>query len=538
MASSARDLLARYRREPNAFHREVLRFEPWSAQRAISEAVRDHPRVAVRSAHGIGKTAIAARVALWYLAVHPSSRVIVTAPTSQQLRNVFWREVALAYRASDGFIGGELLGDRLELADDWFMAALSTDRPERFQGHHAERLLLVVDEASGVSEEIFEAASGFLTSPEARLLLIGNPTQTSGEFFSAFHENRGLYRTIHVPASSTPAFTGETVPTAVLRKLVSRKWVEDHTRKWGAGSPLSQVRIEAEFPSESDDVVVSLGDLEQARRQALEPGTPLVLSVDVARFGSDQTVMAVRRGPVVRLARSYGGRDTMRTVGEITALARRLRAEHGRRPLVVVDDAGVGGGVTDRLRELGEFPVLAFTGAGRARQPDDYPNRRSESWFELAERLPELDLDDDEELAADLLAPRYSLDSQARRVVERKEETKKRLRRSPDRGDAVVMAFAHDGVRPLRAFAPRGRIGDPPRRVASVEPVRAEREPEERARRSRLAVFDPLRKLRRPVEPEVAPSGAVAHDAAWVRGERERRARNGARGSIRGDRQT
>jgi len=453
--SAAAGLLARYRRDPRAFFEERLAFRPWSKQAEVAEAVRDCPRVAVRSCHAAGKTATAARIVLWHLAVFPGSRAITTAPTWAQVRDLLWREVHVAHAASDGFIGGELTDSRLELSPDWLALGLASDRGERFQGHHAERLLLVVDEASGVSEGIFEAAAGSLTGEHSRLLLIGNPTQTSGEFFDAFHQARDLYRTVHIPAEATPAFTGEAVAPEVAARLVSRRWVEDMTRKWGEGSPLWQVRIAAEFPSESDDVVVSLGDLEQARRNELAPGRPLVLSCDVARFGSDHTVLAVRRGSVVRIARTYTGRDLMRTVGEVTALARRLRAEHGERPLVVVDDAGVGGGVVDRLRELRELEVVDYLGARQARQPRDYVNRRGEDWFALSEALPTLDLDPaDEELAADLLAPRYSLDSQARRVVERKSETKRRLRRSPDRADAVVMAMAADRGRRLVSLNP------------------------------------------------------------------------------------
>jgi phage terminase large subunit len=471
--SDARAQLDRYRSDPVAFCREVLHFVPWSKQAEILESVRDNTRTAVRSCHAAGKTATAARAALWFLAVHPSSRVIVTAPTTAQLRHVFWREVALAYRASGGFMGGALFESRLELAEDWFMAALSTDRPERFQGHHAEHLLLLVDEASGVAEEIFEASTGFLTSPGARALLIGNPTRTSGEFFDAFHSARDFYSTIRISALDTPNFTGEGVTRQVARRLVSKRWVEEQGRKWGKGSPLYQVRIEAEFPSQSDDVVVSLGDLEAAQRRTLEPGWPLVIACDVARFGSDQTVLAVRHGNVVRIAKTYGGRDTMQTVGEITQLARERRADHGRRPTIVVDDAGLGGGVTDRLRELGEFRVIDYNAARKASRPSEYPNRRSEDWFALSELLPELDLDPDEGLAADLLAPRYSLDSQARRVVEAKAETKKRLRRSPDRADAVVMSLSFERpgrhrFRGFRSSVPRGSIFDR-RRGAQVE---------------------------------------------------------------------
>jgi hypothetical protein len=460
----ARERIARYRDDPVAFCREALRFELWSKQAEVIESVRDHTRTAVRSCHGAGKTAVAARVALWFLVVHPRSRVITTAPTFHQVRDLLWREVAVGHRAAAGFIGGELFDTRLEIDTDWFAIGLSTDRPERFQGHHAEHLLLVVDEASGVSQEIFEAAAGFLTSPGARALLVGNPTKTSGEFFDAFHSAAGFYNTIKVSAFDTPAFTDERVAPEVLARLVSRRWVEEHTAKWGVRSPLYEVRIAAEFPSQADDAVVPLGDLHGAQGRELEPGLPLVLACDVARFGSDDTAVAVRRGNVLRVVASWNGRDTMQTTGEIVRLARELHRQHERRPLIVVDDAGVGGGVVDRLRELGEFRVVPFLGAGAARDRREYPNARSQSWFDLAEALPQIDLDPDPELAADLLAPRYTLDSQGRRVVEPKSETKRRLRRSPDRADAVAMALSVDprpGARaPTRArwLVPHGRL--------------------------------------------------------------------------------
>lgn len=444
--TSALEQFDRIRADPVSFCREVLRFEPWSRQRDVLESVRDHTHTAVRSCHGPGKTAIAARAALWFLAAHPGSRVVTTAPTWAQVKDLLWREIRAAFHAAGGFIDGEIFETKLQLADDWFAVGLSTDRPERFQGHHAEHLLLVVDEASGVDESIFEAATGFLTSPGARLLLIGNPTRTSGEFYEAFHRSRAFYNTITISAFDTPAFTGERVPEQVARRLVSKEWVELHRSKWGEASPLWQVRVLGEFPTAADDIVCPLGEVEAAQGRRCAADVPIVVACDVARFGSDETVIVLRRGPKVRIAKAYGGRDTMRTAGEIIRIARQAVAGTTWRPTLVVDDAGVGGGVVDRLRELGEFNVRPFNGGTAARQRRDYPNRRSEAWFAFAEQLAELDLDADEQLAADLVAPRYTLDSQGRRVVESKDQTKRRLGRSPDRADAVLMAFAEGGA--------------------------------------------------------------------------------------------
>jgi phage terminase large subunit len=162
-------------------------------------------------------------------------------------------------------IGGKLSATRLDLGPDWFAIGWSTDRPERFQGQHAEHLLLIVDEASGVDQGLFEAAQGFLTAEGARLLLIGNPTQLSGEFFDAFHTKRAAYNLISVSAFDTPAFTGEEVPAEVLRALPTVEWVDEMRALYGEDSPLWDVRVLGEFPVHADNTILALGAIEQAR---------------------------------------------------------------------------------------------------------------------------------------------------------------------------------------------------------------------------------------------------------------------------------
>jgi hypothetical protein len=435
-----RQVVESIRRDPARYVENVLGFTPWSTQRRILESVRDNKRTAVRSCHGSGKTAIAARCVLWFLAAHPNSRVVTTAPTYTQVRDLLWREIAGGVsKAPPGFYGDPNM-TRLEISPTWFAVGLSTRTPEHFQGHHAENLLLVVDEASGVGENIYEAAEGFLTAPGARVLLIGNPTATSGTFYRAFHSDRALYETIHIPANATPNLTGEVVPGPVARSLVSAEWVDEKREQWGEANPMYQVRVMGNFPTTADDQVLGIGQVEAAQVREVEPGEPLVIACDVARYGSDETVIAVRRGERVRLAKTYNGRSLMETVGQIIDVARSEWDE--RAPMrVVVDDTGLGGGVTDRLREQG-YTVEGFNGGEKATEPDLYPNRRSEAWFAFAAHLPHVDLDTDDQLAADLVAPRYTLDSAGRRVVEKKDVTKKRLGRSPDRADAVLMAFA------------------------------------------------------------------------------------------------
>ncbi len=459
MTATATQAQQAIRRDPVGFVHEVLHRNLWSKQRETIESVRDHRRTTVRSAHGIGKTMCAAATLLWYLAAYPGARVVSTAPTFSQVREQLWREVAVMYAAADGFYDGQLTDTKLELAPDWVALGLSTDRPERFSGHHAEHLLLVVDEASGVDEAIFEAAEGFLTSEHARVLLIGNPTTLAGTFHRSFHAERSLWNTITISAFDTPAFTDEAVPDTVLRRLVARSWVETAAKRWGEASPLYQVRVLGEFPSTSDDTVCPLADVEAAQRQHVEPGSPVVVTCDPARFGSDETVIAVRRGDRVRIAATHRKRDLMETAGWILRVARAEQAAGDETPVIVVDEIGVGGGLVDRLSETREFCVVSFNAAGKARNAKEYPNARSQAWFDFAERLGQLDLDDDEQLAADLVAPSYRIDSAGRRVVEAKADTKRRLGRSPDRADAVLMAFATVPKRYGTSHVARGRIG-------------------------------------------------------------------------------
>jgi hypothetical protein len=388
----------------------------------------------------------------------------------------------------------------LEFGEHWYAIGLSTNQPENFQGYHSPHLLFVVDEASGVSQKIFEAGEGFLTSPGAKTLLIGNPTQVGGEFYSAFHSARALYNTIHVSAFATPSFTDEEVPDHVGRVLPSEQWVErmrvkykvpkEHERGVDADgkpvrlNPVYEVRVIGNFPSQGDRAVVPMYEVENAQKRDLRveeerraevegrdpvaiPTWPVVVSCDVARFGDDETVIAIRNGNRARIVDVANGRDTMATAGMILRTAAANHHPERGKPVIVIDDDGIGGGVTDRLRELaseletGGYRVIVFhAGAAAAEENQDvggYPNARSEVWFEFAEDwLPLLDLDEDEDLLADLCAPEYAMNSKGQRVVEPKADTKKRLGRSPDRADAILLLYSRPVNAGLSLRAPSG----------------------------------------------------------------------------------
>lgn len=446
------------RAHPEFFVSAVLGSHLWSKQAEILNAVRDHRRVAVRSGHGTGKTKCAAFAALWFLMSYPQSRVITTAPTWSQVEQLLWREIRAEHTNARIPLGGVLSSTKLELGPEWVAMGLSTDVPERFQGHHAEHLLLIVDEASGVDEAVYIAGEGFLTSANARILLIGNPTRNSGQFYRAFHSERDTWHRLSISAFDSPTFTGERAPPSVASRLVTRCWVDEHRQLWGADSPLWQVRVLGEFPTESENTVISLVTVEAAQARESVPSDgepPPVVACDVARFGADSTVIVTRQGNRVRIVHTSQGADLMQTCGAIIQTEEALREGHDRGYVrIVIDDDGVGGGVTDRLREQG-YTVEAFNAGGKPHDGEHYVNRRAEMWFSGRDMLEDsIDLDPDEQLAAELVASEYKFDSRGRFQIEPKDQIKKRLGRSPDRADAVLMALTQPKRRLVADIGP------------------------------------------------------------------------------------
>ncbi|MCH8222973.1 MAG: hypothetical protein IH868_06130 [Chloroflexi bacterium] len=449
---------------PEAFVEHELGGSLWSMQADILRAVRDHERVAVRSCNGSGKTYTAAYAVLWWLMCFRNSLVITTAPTEHQVRDIMWREIRRAYRGHEDLIDGTLLRTSLELGDKHYANGLSTNAPDRFQGFHQDNILFVVDEAPGVAEEIFEAIEGSMTSARARLLLLGNPTARSGTFYEAFHGRRELWETIHISAFDTPNFQTEGADFQAIDReagelavpgLVTPKWAADALVNWGETSPMYQVRVLGEFPSEGEDTLIPLRLIEAAVNREivdLPPGesedtseeesavkTRVEIGVDVARFGSDRTVICIRKGPRVLSLSSYQRQDTMATAG---AVAKAI-ADH--EPGVVrVDEIGIGAGVVDRLRELGLKHVKGANVSARASNSEQFLNARAEIFDGLRERFESgrISIPEDRELIGQLAALRYSFTSSGQMKLEGKDELRRRGLPSPDRADALALAFA------------------------------------------------------------------------------------------------
>jgi hypothetical protein len=443
---------------------EALNHFLWTKQREIITSVFKNPRTAVKAGHSVGKTFVAAMAALAFLYLRQPSKVITTAPTGRQVRSLLWSEInAIFNRSVKPIFGGECLQTGLSLGPDWYALGFSTDDPDNVSGFHQEHILVIVDEAMGIDQPIFDALESLCASGDAHMLLIGNPSGASGPFFNACESTD--WNTITVSCLDSPNFTGEKVPTRVQNRLVTRDWVESRKSAWGEDSAVYSARVLGEFPLEGPDTLIPLAWIDGAMRKELDPGVilPRHLGVDVAWEGDDSSVLMARTGAQIHCVGRVHQRDPL----EVAELAASIMEERST-DICVVDKVGIGAGTLAALMKknvegffTNDTRIFGFNGAEKSRRVDDhgiplFPNRRSESWWHMREALnPDtgwLALEPNDQMRADLSAPRYGYTGRNQIVVESKDKFKKRLGRSPDYGDAAVYALDCEQWRNYKAL--------------------------------------------------------------------------------------
>ena len=430
--------LEQYADDPVGFVVEVLKDagEPYEKQAEVLSNVAENRRVTVVGCNGSGKDWAAARVVLWWIETRRRSKAIVTGPTQRQVEEVVWREMRLAYAMAGRELSGKMHSSRYVVDDERFALGFSTDHPYNLQGFHSPELLVVVTEAHAVTQGHMDALKRL--NPKC-LLLTGNPLTVQGEFYESHHAKSHLYARVAISAFETPNLIegrADAVPG-----MLTPEDVEERQREWGETDARYVTAVLGRFPDALEDSLVSRRQIDEAVERWTLGSPPsresYVLGVDVARFGQDNTVMCLRRGGRVEQIEILKRADTMRVAGEVHAMAK----EHGV-GAVFVDEAGVGGGVVDRLKELGA-PVIGVQVGGRARLPDRFNDLRAEVFWEVRRRMEEgeMALPDDPELISQLLALRYEISSAGRVHLQSKAELRKRGMPSPDKADALALAF-------------------------------------------------------------------------------------------------
>lgn len=438
-------------------------------QQEIAEALVRYKRVFVKASHSIGKSHLGGGLVNWFYDCFRPSIAITTAPTHQQVTDVLWKEVRIQRRGRPGL---QPKAPRMEDAPDHYAVGYTANSGDAFQGRHEAGVFILFDEATGIHSDFWNAAEGMMTGGDHDnyWLCFLNPTDTTTRAYE--EELKGNFHTITVSALDHPNIAAELRgEQAPFPKAVRLSWIEARLQEWcdklpqgdekgsdiefppGSGTwyrpgPLFEGRVLGRWPSASTYAVWSEAVWLAALTPQPLPEEPTEIGCDVARFGDDFTSIHVRRGNCALHHETHNGWSTSQTAGKLKELARQFKQpfEDPEGILTKIDDDGVGGGVTD---QKGEFRFDPISGAHRAYLPNDYPNRRSEMWFAVSERandgrldLSRLPHDTLMQIRRQAMAPIWKLDSEGRRVVERKEDTKKRIGRSPDDMDALNLAFA------------------------------------------------------------------------------------------------
>lgn len=415
---------------------------------------------AIRSGHGVGKSALVSWLIIWALTTFRGCRGVVTAMTDTQLRTKTWAELSTWHHR---FIAGHLFqwtatgygpGDS-EVRGWWRIDAVpwSETNPSAFQGLHnlGKRLIVLFDEAAQIHPTIWEATEGALTDSRTQIIwmALGNMTTTSGPFYKAFTSDRWECRTVD---SRESKFSN--------KQLIAR-WIE----KYGEDSDFVRVRVRGLPPRGGVSNFIGPDLVFAARRRQLrleEYGAyPVVLGVDPARFGGDLSVIAVRQGPKLHKLLPYSGLDGGQLAARVVDEWRRWRTVSA----ICVDAIGVGSSPVDFLKRVPGCPLIAVNVGTKAVNVEDFFNLRSEiydktrRWLENDAEMP-----DEEDLDEELTAVNYGLDARGRVQLEDKDDVKDRIGRSPDKADALSLTFvagtmaAADNRKNIRVLPVKRRV--------------------------------------------------------------------------------
>ncbi|WP_437606265.1 hypothetical protein WMF20_35435 [Sorangium sp. So ce834] len=473
----------KYRNDPVAFFREVLGIEPWDRQLEVIEAIRDHDRVSVRAGQKVSKTNTVVGAALWFYCSYEPALVQMTSVTARQVNTILWRELKFEVarsgrcaecRARDftGFSRCErcspaplIDGDLSEVPATGLRTAGERRKISGFTAKEAEavqgvsgNVLWIIDEASGVPEPIFEAIEGNCAGG-GKILLTGNPTKIEGTFFRSHNEGKEAWHCIHIPSTDSPNVReGRTV----IPGLATRHWVELQASNYGEDSAWYYARVKGEFPIADSTKVVPMYLINEAherwedflyqhRELGKEYEGRLQVGVDPASTGDDESICILRRGDMVLGApRAWRGLDEKRVAAEVMQVIRAELAERAKRrgrpetqkPLLKFDKCGtVGTDFYAAIREYkDEIDIVPVDASLPSSRKSEYRTLRDEIWFGVAMWLREGGaIPPEKKLDVELMTPSYEFDDRQRRIVENKDDLKKRIRRSPDRADALAL---------------------------------------------------------------------------------------------------
>lgn len=492
---------------PVEFCEQVLHETTWAGQRDIMQSCWDHERTAVVATHGSGKTHIAARVVAWWIATHPlgAAQAVTTAPTWRQVRTLLWPHIRRLQRAH-GLPGKIGLAPEWKIADDVIAFGFSpSDHDEAAaQGIHAAYILIVIDEAGGISATRFNGLEGIMSAGFARMLAIGNaPTDFEDSPFEERY-NAPSWHGIRVPAFITPNFTGEDTgpctcaiarfsPHPLSRHLTSHDWVQEVAEDFGEDSNFYIARVMAQFPHGGSNRAIPMAYIELAleRDAPAEVSTQCSLGVDIASDGGDELAISSAQGfdLVFRASRSgESNADALDVAGFIKQhiigddcgwqglIALQRQTDPTKRAKVKLDAIGIGWGVASTLKSwASEFmwpvdviPVQVSESPNSPEGKRKFSNKRAEMWWNgrlllqstvrLRAGRGGLGERGDKRMTAQLAGPKYGTNHGGKTYIESKADMKLRGLPSPDRAESGLLAiYSEDDAAPV-TIAPASQV--------------------------------------------------------------------------------
>lgn len=434
-----------YANDPLGFVQELWpEFQPDSWQEHALIVIRDHYQsgtndalqYAIASGHGIGKTVLSVWVVLWFLAVHPRCQVVVTANTGVQLATKTWRELYKWLSISDldeYFQWSATRCSSRAQPETWFAAAITNNpsKPEAFAGVHEEYVCIIMDEASGIDQIIWETIEGALTSGKALWLALGNPLDPAGRFRQCFPGGR-----------FARWWTSENIDSRKA-KMADQADIQRKLDAYGEDSDYFKMRVRGEFPARGSQQLIGEDIIQAAKlREFVEDiHQPVIIGVDPARYGDCRSVIIVRKGAKIIEKLTYSDVNSIQLAGYVNETIER----HGGKELsayTFIDSVGIGAGVVDQCKERGYKVQEVFSG-NPANDTQHYANKRAEMADLMKEWLVKFaSLEHDRELEADWLNIQYFYNVRGQLQIESKEDMRARGVASPDIADALSYTFA------------------------------------------------------------------------------------------------
>lgn len=474
---------------PAEYIQQRLKAKATPAQLEILRLLRTPPyKVLVKSGHDTGKSWIAATAANWFFDSFTPGVVLTTAPNAKQVQDILWKEIR-KQRLSAGLDTSCMLPKacRMETGPDHFAHGFTARDRTGFHGQHEAAVLIIFDEAEGVAPQFWDAAQTMLQGDNYGWLCLYNPYTQSGPAVEA--ERSGGFHVVTMSCLDHPNVQDELagrVPE--FPAAVRLAWVKDRLADWSDRAdpetpgavefdgqwylpgPKAEAGILGRRPAAGINAVFPEYLFDEALKRSLPLTGPLQIGVDVAWEGDDDTAIHVRKGGVSLHHESFNGQNTVRTVERVLSLVGTWGGAFNlsdpmREVILAVDVVGIGAGVFDQLREKGCRRAVRMNTLRALTDREDYPNLRSALWFGFAEEcrrgniaLGGLGKEALSNLRRELTAPVYWIDVRGRRTVEPKDETKRRIGRSPDNADSILLAFANVGMSDERVL---GRVEVP-----------------------------------------------------------------------------